>query len=416
MPGILSSLQGMRHDESIPAHLTFVTQLLRCYHRGKPADASQLALPTADQVDFLCQVGLGPIAFSVYGDDLRQSHPHLFSELQSADLTTRVIYGQLERAAVELLARLRDVGVIPILLKGISTSDQFYAPHHLRVMGDIDILVDTSQVDVVMAELASLGYEIEDEQWRLYHTFGHHHLPAARHPATGATIEVHTGLFGSEEFYSRETVFQRDSFAKQVTDFNYRGIHVARFTPEFQFIFTVSKWSVDVGWAINLTSINDAIHILRRHQSQFDWLTMSRWIAANPHLVPIITALMLYLEQADIVTMSPELRRVLANADDPPERKTLQWMIKLLHVYPFNAGTKVHGSYARWRAHSLWLYLSKPGTRNFKIPIAILRALLRSASYGRYNPVLVVPFRIKALLYRVRLQFGRFALPGKLEH
>ena len=406
MPGILSLFHGLRHDEPIPARQTFVTQLLRHYHRGKPADAAQYALPTADQVDFLCDVGLGPIAFSVYGDDFRQSDPASFSALQSADLTTRVIYGQLEKAAVELVARLRDVGVIPILLKGISTSDQFYAPPYLRVMADIDILVEGSQVDLVMAEVANLGYEINDEQWQLYHVFGHHHLPAARHPTTGATIEVHTGLFGSAEFYSRETVFQPDNVAAQTTAFDYRGIRVARFTPEFQFIFTVSKWSVDVNWAVNLTGINDAIHILRKHESQFDWLTMSRWIAANPHLVPIITALVHYLEQAGVVTMSPEMRQALASADQALGKRTLQLQAWLLHTYPFNAGTKMHGNYARWRAHALWLYLSKPNSRDFKIPIAILRATLRSATYVRYNPVVLVPFRLlMTLLYRVRRKY-----------
>ena len=406
MPGILSLFHGLRHDEPIAAHQTFVTQLLRCYHRGKPADAAQYALPTADQVDCLCDVGLGPIAFSVYGDDFRRSDPTLFSVLQSADLTTRVIYGQLEKAAVELVARLRDVGVIPILLKGISTSDQFYAPPHLRVMADIDILVEGSQVDLVMAEIADLGYEIEDKQWRLYHVFGHHHLPAARHPTSGATIEVHTGLFGSAEFYSHEAVFQPESFSTQITAFDYRGIRVARFTPEFQFIFTVSKWSVDVNWAVNLTGINDAIHILRKHESQFDWLTMSRWIAANPHLVPIITALMHYLGQAGIVTMSSEMREALASADQTLGKRTLQLQLGLLHTYPFNADTKVHGGYARWRAHALWLYLSKPDTRDSKIPVAIFRAMLRSASYGRHHPIVVAPFRLlMALVHQVRRKF-----------
>jgi hypothetical protein len=406
VPGLLSLFHGLRHDEPIAAHQTFVTQLLQYYHRGKPEDAAHYELPTPDQVNFLCDVGLGPIAFRVYGDDLRGSDPALFSVLQGADLTTRAIYGQLERAAVDLLSRLRDLGVIPTLLKGISTAHQFYAPPHLRVMADIDLLVEGPQVELVMAEIADLGYEIADQQWRLYHVFGHHHLPAARHPASGATIEVHTGLFGSEEFYSREAVFQPESFSTQITAFDYRGIRVARFTPEFQFIFTVSKWSVGDDWAINLTGINDAIHILTKYESKFDWPTMSRWISANPHLVPIITALMHYLEQAGIVTISPEFRQVLSSADPTLGKRTLQLLLRLLHAYPFNADSKVYGGYARWRAHALWLYLSKPDTRDSRLPIAIFRAMLRSASYGRHNPVIAAPFRLfMTLLHQVRRKF-----------
>jgi len=382
-----------------------VTQLLRYYHRGESRRAPQSALPTADQVDLLCDIGLGPIAFRVYGDEFRQSNPAIFSVLKSADLTTRAIYGQLEGALVELLARLQDSSVIPILLKGISTSHQFYAPPHLRVMSDIDILVGSSQVDLVMTELTNLGYEIEDGQWINYHAFGHHHLPAARHPVTGVTIEVHTGLFGSAELYSSETAFQSDNIAEQTTEADYRGIRVARFTPEFQFIFTVSKWSVDDDWAINLTGINDAIHILRNHESDFDWLTMSGLLSGNSHLVPIITALMQYLEQAGIHTMTAQFRDALAGTDQHLGNRTMKLLTWLLHRFPFNAGSRVYGGYARWRAHALWLHLSKPDCRDSKIPIAILQAALRSARYGRYNPIVVVPFRLKTSLYRIRRKY-----------
>ena len=386
----------------MPPRQTFVTQLLRLYHGGKPAGAGLIHLPTIDQVKFLCDVGLGPIAFHVYGDKFRQSDPSTFSVLQSADLTTRVIYGQLEKAAVELAGELQGAGVIPTFLKGISTSEEYYAPPYLRVMGDIDILVNHSEVDLVMAKVAEIGYEITDKQWRTYRIFGHHHLPIARHPKTGMSVEVHTGLFRSTGFYANEYVFQPDNFAGQHVKFDYRGIRVARFTPEFQFIYAVSKWSADDHWAVNLKNINDIIHILKKYESEFDWPTLSKWFAASPHLFPITAALLDYLEQADIVTVSPQLREALADADRKLGARTLKLLTWLLHTYPFNARGKVYGRYARWRAHALWLYLSKPNCRDFKIPIAILRALLRSANYGRYNPIVFVPFRLKALVYRIR--------------
>ena len=80
----------------MPAQQTFVTQLLRLYHGRESAGARRVDLPTSDQVRYLCHVGLGPIAYRVYGEEFRQSDPTLFSVLQSADLTARAIYGQLE--------------------------------------------------------------------------------------------------------------------------------------------------------------------------------------------------------------------------------------------------------------------------------------------------------------------------------
>ena len=386
----------------MPASQTSVTQLLHIYHSGKPAVASEIDLPTADQVNFLCDVGLGPIAFKVYGDEFRQSDPTLFSVLQSADLTTRVIYGQLEKATVELAGELQSVGVIPTFLKGISTSDEFYAPPYLRVMRDIDILIQHSEVDLVMAKVSDLGYKITDEQWRLYQSSGHHHLPDARHPNTGVSIEVHTGLFSAEEFYSGETVFQSDNIARQSVEFDYRGIRVARFTPEFQFIYTVSKWSVDVGWAVNLASINDTIHILRKYESEFDWSTLSKWFADSPHLFPITAPLLHYLEQAELITVSPQLREALVRADRKLGLRKLKLLAWLLRTYPFNARDKFYAAYKRRCAHALWLYLSKPNNRDLGIPRELLRQLHLSALYGKYNPVRRVLSGLRTLIHRIR--------------
>jgi hypothetical protein len=386
----------------MPAYQTFVTQLLQIYHGGKPAGAGLIDLPTIDQVKFLCDVGLGPIAFKVYGDEFRQSDPTLFSVLQSSDLTTRVIYGLLEKAAVELAGELQKVGVIPTFLKGISTSEEFYAPHYLRLMGDIDILIKRSEVDLVMAKVADLGYEITGEQWRMYRKHGAHHLPEARHPKTGVSIEVHTGLFAPAEFYSGEYVFQPDIVAEQIIEFDYRGVRVARFTPEFQFIYTVSKWSVDRDWSVNLKNINDTIHILRKYESEFDWPTLSRWLAASPHLFPIIVVLLHYLEQADIITVSPQLFEALAGADRKLGSKKLRLLAWLLHTFPFNARNKVYDGYARWFAHALWLYLTKPNDRDLGIPSELFHQFYMSALYGKYTPIPRVRAGLKALVYRIR--------------
>lgn len=383
-------------------HPSFVSQLLRAYHDDNAARISLPVLPTADQVKYLCEVGLGPIAFRVYGDELKQSDPTLFSVLHSADLTTRVIYGQLERAAAELAGVLQDVGVVPTFLKGISTSYEFYAPPHLRVMGDIDILIERSEVELVMTKVADLGYEITEKQWRWYRKHEDPHLPAAFNPKTGVTIEVHTGLIGAADFYAGEPVFQSDIFTAHKVEFEYEGTRVARFTPQYQFIYTVSKWSADAGWAENLTNINDVIHILKKYESEFDWPTLSRWISASPYLIPITVALLHFLEQADIITVSPRLRDALFGADHKLGPKRLKMLTWLLNTYPFNVRNKNYGGYSRWRANALWLYLSKPKISDSEIPIAILRALLRSLRYGRYNPIYFVPLRLKALFYWIK--------------
>jgi hypothetical protein len=93
-----------------------------------------------------------------------------------------------------------------------------------------------------MSRVTDLGYEIADEAWSEYFETGHHHLPEARHPKTGMSIEVHTGLFAPGKPVEKEAVFQTDSFEAQKVEFDYNGIRVARFTPEFQLIFAIWRW------------------------------------------------------------------------------------------------------------------------------------------------------------------------------
>jgi len=98
-------------------HPTFVAQLLRAYHGRDAVSPEQVQQLSIDQIRYLCDVGLGPIAFHTYGDVLRDTNHEHYSMLQSADLTTRVLYAQLENAVADILANLQEVAVIPVLLK-----------------------------------------------------------------------------------------------------------------------------------------------------------------------------------------------------------------------------------------------------------------------------------------------------------
>ena len=380
---------------------TPITQLLQRYHHGDTVDPGPGTLPSAEDVRNLCEVGLGPIAYHVYGEAFERADPATYALLLSADLTTRAIYGQIDSAAVRLLAELEKENIVPVLLKGICASDEYYEPSYFRLMGDIDILIDRSDVDAVMNRVAALGYQATDDQWRLYAKRGHHHLPAARHPATGLTIEVHTGLFGSAEFFSGASVFLRDVVNGQLVEFDYRGYRASRFTPEFQFIYTLSKWSADEGWAVNIKNINDLIHILKKYESDFDWPVLKQWFRNSPHLMPIWMALSKYLDATGIFRASPGFEALFADTAQVVGPRTLRLQLWLLERYPFSAHSRHQGRFERWCAHSLWLNLSKPGSHDLKLPIALLLTLLRCSNYGRYNPIQIVSFRIRPLLQRL---------------
>jgi hypothetical protein len=371
---------------SMPAQHTFITRLLQLYHRGNSKRGIPLEMPDRVQAQLLCRLGLGPIAFRVYGDELQHTDSAIFSMLHSADITTRVIFSQLEKSTIELLSELQSVGVTATLLKGISTADEFYSPPYLRVMGDVDILIKNAEEDRARITLSRLGYKISDEQWRQYRRVAKHHFPATRHPVTGIMVEVHTGLFSPTETFglfsptetsSKEHVFGPENIVQHSAIFDYKGIRAARFTPEFQLLFTIAKWSVDASWAVNLTSINDIVHILRKHESNFEWPTFSEWLVAYPQLFSRVAVLMHYLDTTQIHPTSPQMRESLAATDHNIGARTFRLMLRLLHTYPFNARVKVYDGRRRWRAHAFWSELNRPNNRDIKIPLAGLRVLLR---------------------------------------
>ena len=157
-------------------------------------------------------------------------------------------------------------------------------PPDLRLMGDIDILIGSSDVALVMDKVAGLGYEITDDRWRLHRTFGRRRLPgripSCNRPNESRSIQA---CSAPRSFFHKSLclgpTFSLLNLSRLITE----ELRVARFTPEFQFVFTLSKWSVDENWAINLTSVNDIIHILKKYESTFNWQTLSKWIAIAAH-------------------------------------------------------------------------------------------------------------------------------------
>ena len=91
----------------MPSDHTAISRLLRTYHGRIELNPNQFIGPSYTQIGHLCDVGFGPIAFATYGEAIRETDPDSYSKLQSADLTTRTIYRQMEDATLKLLARSR---------------------------------------------------------------------------------------------------------------------------------------------------------------------------------------------------------------------------------------------------------------------------------------------------------------------
>lgn len=92
---------------------------------------------------------------------------------------------------VEITAALNRAGVEPVLLKGAA---HLFADLHgdpaARMIGDIDLLVSSEQIDRAAAALAGIGYRaagIEDMSYA-----EHHHRPPLMRADAVAPVELHT--------------------------------------------------------------------------------------------------------------------------------------------------------------------------------------------------------------------------------
>jgi hypothetical protein len=99
---------------------------------------------------------------------------------------------EIEETARAALGALGEIGIRPILLKGISHVDDCYEKPEHRPMRDIDFLIRESDLEACKRALEQKGFVRDEDSQETYE--GHHHLPPLFHPGTGICVEVHHHL------------------------------------------------------------------------------------------------------------------------------------------------------------------------------------------------------------------------------
>jgi hypothetical protein len=102
----------------------------------------------------------------------------------------------LSRLSTETVSVLNGVDAQPVLLKGAAGLVQgIYPAPGVRLMTDIDVLVDSSKMSQANAALAARGYRQPKQAGLVCEAqFEPHHDPPLRHVATGIRIEIHRAL------------------------------------------------------------------------------------------------------------------------------------------------------------------------------------------------------------------------------
>jgi hypothetical protein len=291
----------------------------------------------AEQIRWAVEAGLGPLLRRCTGDDLKASASPLWPLIQAADLTARVIASEKMDAMDEIIHACQPHVPPLTLLKGISICDQHYPERHLRLMRDIDVLVDEATIPTVESLLLGLGYrrssESPSEFWPS--RTGAHHSEPLFHPQKRVWVEIHRRLFSVDSSVAGAGVFGLDNIRAEIRPSEFRGQRVNRLTDELHLVYLASHWLIS--GPLGLRRINgmvtmlDVIYLLKSRRT-LGWERILTWLdgsVASTHLYLLLT----YLDSHRLVDIDPGILRELSSRQRSFGRVNLKVLHALIDRY-----------------------------------------------------------------------------------
>lgn len=240
---------------------------------------SALAEGDERELQWILDGGLGPLLHFAVRDHLNRIPAGWRDVLVSSDATARVRHACAVDTAIEVIDVCRRLGASTILLKGISTSDQYYPSGHLRPMGDIDVLVPREASEALESALLGLGYRSD-----MHHPRDElmHHLPPLVHPELDIWIEIHTGLFPAHDELRQGNLFKEEHVVSHSRASTFHQRPVRRLGDELQLAYIASSWMRDLTLsAVSpsfLASLLDVIYLLKHAGTTLSWNSLLRFI------------------------------------------------------------------------------------------------------------------------------------------
>lgn len=285
--------------------------------------------------------------------------------LRAQELAARVeSLGRLDALEEILAAGPRELSEQVLLLKGISLCQRIYPEPHLRMMGDIDLLVPSASQGALENILSGLGYVQRSRQEPEFYVRHHHSMPFM-HARTGVVVEVHTGLFPPDSRLGSVELFRPGSFWPRRVTGEFRGFRIHRLDGETELAYLASHWINErrfFGTAV--IPMLDLALLIRNQPAGFDWNRMFRAVAGTPAAASVRVALGFIHDRVG-VRLPAAVRRQLAGLNSRPQAVVdplLRWMLDRYAVRAAAFGRL----WTRNMANSVWdaLLAPRPGWRN----------------------------------------------------
>jgi hypothetical protein len=275
---------------------------------SKDHELSPLSLLDDRQVRWIIETGLGPIFWFACQKDSKTAESRSCCDVRGADLTARLINEiQLETLS-EILVRSRGVLSPITLLKGSSAGSELYPQPHLRVMRDLDLLVDAREQPKLESILLEMGFRQQSTNSHEFYATHHHSMPFY-HRDKGVWVEVHRGLFPPGNPLAKLPVFGARNIEAELRPSWLKGIPVLRLSTELQIVYTASHWALELKRRGGLFALLDIIFLLKRARQDIRWDAIFNWVqdsVAGTHLYLVLS----YLNENKVVELD---RKILAN-------------------------------------------------------------------------------------------------------
>ena len=187
----------------------------------------------------------------------------------------------LKQQLLDVSAILNAEGIVPLLMKGAAhLYIDTFASLGERLLTDIDILVQTNELDRAQAVMQKQGYEFPSDDPEFHKQ--HIHLPPAIKLGECAAVEIHRDLLRRhhQQFFPTELAWQNCTEIKLDTN-----IEAKILTPGYRimhsFLHDYITDSLYIRGFVELRSIQEFALSYQKFNSDIDWQTLFALTSAN---------------------------------------------------------------------------------------------------------------------------------------
>ncbi len=235
---------------------------------------------TDDDVDDLVRSGLGPIIYHVLQRNDRVAEIDKEMKLKASDITSRVMSAAQFENVEAVIELLHSIDVEPILLKGASFASRYYSEPHLRIMGDVDVLIPADSIDDAQNTLLRDGFEkLTSAPSMDYET--HIHSAPLFHPDRKIWIELHRCLLPISFSPSKEVPLDLSSIDREIESMSLGALNVKHFRAEFELVYLAAGWCFDLTHSFGSPGLRrglfDCAMILKTGEDRLNWDEILAW-------------------------------------------------------------------------------------------------------------------------------------------